>query len=79
MSTPATLQWHTGHGGRRFATASIGGRPAVVEITRGPQGRYRIEPTVFVGSTKDHVSAFGNDLVEELAQAWLDRVGGQAT
>ena len=79
MTTPPTLQWETDSIGTRTAMATVGGRPAVVQIVRRPHGTYQVIATIIIGSSVGHVTAHGADLLEEVAQAWLDRVGGRPT
>lgn len=77
MSTPATLQWETDTS-NRIAMATVGGRPAVLQIVRRPHGTYQVVATVIIGTSVGHVTAHGTNVLEEVAQAWLDRVGGRA-
>lgn len=78
MSTPGTLKWETDSAGTRSAMAIIGGRPAVLHIVRRPHGTYQVVASVVIGSSVGHVTAHGANLLEEVAQAWLDRIGGRA-
>ena len=79
MNPPATLQWETDAVGNRTATATVGGRPAVLQIVRRPHGTYQVVATVVLGSSTGPITADASGPLETVAQAWLDRVGGQAT
>jgi hypothetical protein len=76
MTAPNVLQWQTGLQGRRFAVARVGGKTTVLEITPTEHGSHRVTATVHLGTAAGALMCHGANVLEEMAQAWLDQVDG---